>query len=245
MTVIALCSVKHSPGATTLALALVTAWTDSGGSDGTAPVLVEADAAGGDLAARLGLGFDPGLVSMAAEARHAGSGLDLASNAQGLPCNGFGILGPTSPEQAGAAVRTLAPRLADEVRAFGGGVIDCGRWSAGSLASEVMRLADLTLVVVRPDLAGVQHLRERLDSLSSVADRRLGIVLVGERPYGIDSVRHATGLPLVTTVAVDSDGAEAIHGGATVRSARKSSLVRSARSILDLVASRNVEGVPA
>ena len=178
---------------------------------------------------------------MAAAARHPGSEIDLVGHAQPLPCGGSVVLGPTNPDQAEVAVGTVALRLSSGVRKLGLGVIDCGRWVRGSPASDVMRSADLTLVVVRPDVAGVAHLRERVDVLSSAAGGRLGVVLVGERPYGIDSVMHATGLSMVMTIAVDRDGAEALHGGASTRSARKSRLVRSARSVLDAIEASSVE----
>jgi MinD-like ATPase involved in chromosome partitioning or flagellar assembly len=245
MTVLAVCSVKHSPGATTLALALTSACSNTEASDDVPVVLVEADPTGGDLGARLGLSLDPGLVALAASARHAGSGLDVLANAQPLPCGGVAVLGPVNPQQAEAALSTVGPRLCESLRELGGGVIDCGRWAVGSRAADVMRAADLTLVVTRPDVAGVEHLRERLESLRAVVGQRLAIALLGERPYGVDSIRDATGVPLVVTFAVDRDGVEAISGGSTARSARRSRLVRSARSILDSIASNDLEAALA
>ena len=141
MTVLAVCSVKHSPGATTLALALTSAWSNAEASDDVPVVLVEADPTGGDLGARLGLSLDPGLVALAASARHAGSGLDVLANAQPLPCGGVAVLGPVNPQQAEAALSTIGPRLCESLRGLGGGVIDCGRWAVGAHTSDVMRAA--------------------------------------------------------------------------------------------------------
>jgi hypothetical protein len=245
MTVLAVCSVKHSPGATTLALALTSAWSNAGESDDVPVVLVEADPTGGDLGARLGLSLDPGLVALAASARHAGSDPDIFASTQPLPCGGAAVLGPTNPQQAEAALTTIGPRLCESIRRLGDGVVDCGRWQVGSRASDVMRAADLTLVVIRPDVAGVEHLLERLESLQAVVGQRLAIALLGERPYGIDSIREATGVSMVVTFAVDRDGVEAISGGSTARSARRSRLVRSARSILDSIASNEREAALA
>ena len=243
MTVIAVCSTKHSPGATTLSLALVTAWASATSSADAPPVLIEADPAGGDLAARLGLGFDPGLVSLAAAARHAGSEIDVIANSQPLPCGGIAVLGPTNPDQAETSVGTVARRLCSGVRKFGLGVVDCGRWATTSPTSDIMRAADFTLVVVRPDVAGVEHLRERMDDLSSAAGGRLGVVLVGDRPYGPSSVQPAIGLLSVMTMPIDRDGAEAVYGAASARSTRRSRLARSARTILDSIEATKVEGV--
>jgi hypothetical protein len=65
MPLIALASVKSSPGVTTTALALASMWK-------TAPrrQLVEADPGGGDLGLWLGLPADSGLAGLAAAARH-------------------------------------------------------------------------------------------------------------------------------------------------------------------------------
>src|SRR5262249_57798282 len=54
---------KGAPGATTTALGLASAWT------GQRRVVVEADPDGGVLAARLGLGLAPGLMTVAAAPR--------------------------------------------------------------------------------------------------------------------------------------------------------------------------------
>ncbi|HVV37331.1 MAG TPA: hypothetical protein VHC63_12055 [Acidimicrobiales bacterium] len=198
-------------------------------------MLVEADPAGGDLAARLGLAFDPGLVTMAASARHANSEVDVAGHAQPLPCGGTAVLGPTNLDQAEASVATVASRLSGAVGALGNGVIDCGRWSRNSPSLDVIRSADFTIVVLYPDLTGVAHFQERQEALTAAARGRIGLVLVGDRPYGAANVARATGVANVTTIAVDRDGVDALHGAASTRAGRKSRLVRSARSILDTI----------
>lgn len=236
MTVISVSSVKHAPGATTLALALVTAWSTGTNADGRrAAVLIEADPAGGDLAGRIGLRLDPGLVSMAASARHPGSPIDITPHLQPLPCGGSVVLGPTRPDQAEAAVRGLADRLPGAVRTIGRGVMDCGRWAPGSVAEPAMAASDFSLVVAHPDLVGVEHLRSRMDALARLTGGRLGIILLGDRPYGPAVVRQATHCDLVAVLAVDDDGAASLHGARSAGFARRSRLVRSARSILDAV----------
>lgn len=245
MTVIAVCSAKHSPGATTFALAIVTAWASTSGEADMPPVLVEADPSGGDLAARLGLAADPGLVSMAAAARHPSSEIDFLGHAQSLPCGGMVILGPTNPDQAEAAVATLASRFSSGLGELGRGVIDLGRWGRASGVSDVMRAADLTLVVTRPDVAGVAHLRERIDLMRGASGGRLGVVLIGERPYGVQDIKDALGHSMVMAVSLDSDGAQMLLGRARARSASRSQLVRSVRSVLDAAAALPVARVTA
>lgn len=234
MTVISVTSVKHSPGATTLALALVAARPSGQAPGNSRAVLVEADPAGGDLAGRIGLPLEPGLASLAASARHAGAHFDIDMHLQALPCGGEVVVGPTSPELADGAIRSMADRLPSAVRSCGFGVIDCGRWAPGSPASAVLAGSDWTLVVVRPDLVGIDHLLSRIDSIRRLAGGALAIAVVGDRPYGSPVVAEATGCPALT-VALDPDAVEALHGGHRAAIARRSRLVRSARSILDAI----------
>ena len=56
MTLITICSAKHSPGVTTLGQALALQ---------TGALFIEADPAGGDLAARWGVPTDPGMLTLA------------------------------------------------------------------------------------------------------------------------------------------------------------------------------------
>src|SRR5439155_22435469 len=110
-TTIGVCTAKHSPGATTLAVAIAAARALDGSDADCPTVVIEADPAGGDLAARSGLPFDPGVVSLAADARHPGAPLDLMTHSQPLPGGGRAVLAPASPDQAAAAVASLAKRL--------------------------------------------------------------------------------------------------------------------------------------
>lgn len=234
MTVIAVTSVKHSPGATTLALALVAARASGPGQGDRRAVLVEADPAGGDLAGRIGLPFEPGLVSLAASARHAGTSLDLGPHLQPLPCGGGVVLGPTSPELAEGAVRSVADRLPAALRSFGLGVVDCGRWANGSPAGATLAGSDWALVVVRPDVVGIDHLLSRLDVLRRVAGGGLAVAVVGDRPYGAGDVAEVTRCSTVA-IPLDRIGVDGLHGGRRVAVSR-SLLVRSARSVLDSIA---------
>lgn len=236
MTVIAVTSVKHSPGATTLALALVTAWTGDPSPPVGPAVLVEADPAGGDLAGRVGVPREPGLATLAASARHPGRPVDLGAHAQALPAGGWAVPGPTSPEAAEAAVRGVAPRLAAALGACGLGVVDCGRWAAGSAAEPILAAADRVLVVVRPDVSGVDHLCARLDALRRLAADRLVVAVIGDRPYDAATVAAVTGWRSILPVALDPDGAAGLSGSVRTAVARRSRLVRSARSMLDAVA---------
>lgn len=233
MTVVAVCSVKHSPGATTLAVALACARTEP---NGPLPLVVEADPAGGDLAAHLGLPVSPGLLGLAAAFRHQGSRPDVYAHAQPLPAGGRAVLGPLDAIQSHGAVDTLADRLPavltdDAVLS----VLDCGRWSPSSPAAPLLRNADVTLLVARPHVAGIEHARSQVPPLRLATSGRLGVVLVGERPYTAAEVEATLGLPVLGVVPYDARSVEALCGATGVKVARRCAVVRAARSLLDRV----------
>jgi hypothetical protein len=241
VTLIALTSAKHSPGVTTAALACATAWSAYHES-----LLVEADPAGGDLAARLLLPFDPDLVSLAAASRHHGApASQLDAHLQPLPGGGSSLLGPGSPEQAGVALSEIGTGLFAALAGRSGlTVVDCGRWSPTSPARSALRVADLVLVVLRPTLEGIVHLRSRAASLGSDAAGRLGLLLVGERPYTAAEVQEAAGIPVTGVLADDPRGAAALYQSGP-GPARRLLLVRSARSLLETALGHECGCVPA
>ena len=96
---------------------------------------------------------------------------------------------------------------------------------------------------VRPDLAGIEHLEARIELLLASSGCRLGVVLVGERPYRVGNVAEAIGMRNVTTIPVDRQGVDAIHGAASQRVAWQSTLIRSARSILDALTKAPADAV--
>lgn len=230
MTLVALTSIKHSPGVTTAALALATAWS----ADHEVAV-VEADPTGGDLAARLGLAFEPGLVSLAAAARHGAVSGHLASaHLQALPCGGSALVGPGSAEQAVAALRELRGGALAELAGGAGLVIaDCGRWSPGSPTQAILATADLVLLVTRPTVEGVVHLRSRAPAIRREAGDRVAILLVGDRPYPAADVDEAVGLRVAGILAGDPRGATSLYHATRPGLARRFLLVRSARSFLE------------
>ena len=226
MSAVALASVKHSPGVTTTALALATA-------AGAEAVVVEADPAGGDIAARAGLALEPGLLTLAAAARHAGTRISVDAHLQHVACGAAVLVAPSSPELASGALRTIGSRLASVVEGRIG-FIDLGRVTDGVSALERIPGADLVLLVAEPTVAGVEHLRVRLADDRNAHSTPTAVLLVGERPYRSADVEEALGIPVVGALAVDPRGVAALYED---RGARRALLVRSARSVLDRVRS--------
>lgn len=225
MTTIAIGSVKHAPGVTTAAVAMAAAC-------GPGAVVVEADPSGGDIAARSRLTLEPGLLTLAASGRRANTALDFSPHLQRLPGGGDVVVAPVDPDQAAVAIGTTAPRLsaAHDAQLT---IIDCGRVFAASPARPAIRSADVAVIVLEPTVAGVEHLRSRLGSLDRPVLGKLVALLVGDRPYGPADVASAVGIPVVGSLAVEPRAVAALYAGS---GARRSLLVRSARTALDAIA---------
>ena len=229
MTVIAVCSLKGSPGVTTLALALTATLSQRA----QVVTLVEADPAGGDLAATIGFPSDPGLVSLAAEARRAAAWPDIARHSIPLASGGTLVAGPDDPSQAAAAVGHLGTRLVAAVRAASThAVIDCGRWTPGSPTEEALAVADRVIIGLRPTVSGVSHLLAAADALHQLAPGRLSLSLAGTYPYGPAEVAEATDLPVDIVLPVDRRGRSALLAG---HPTRRSRLTRAAAHLADRV----------
>lgn len=184
MTVVAVGSLKGSPGATTAMLALAAVWPVS-----TPLLLVEADPDGGALAARFGLSTDPGRASAAPGLRRDAADVVLDRHTQTLPGGTPILVGPTSPEQARASLAGCAARLGGALAASAtrDAIVDCGRLSVGTPAAPLLAAADTLLVVVRPRLDELAPLTHRLPALAK-GGARVGLLLIGEVPYRQDDV---------------------------------------------------------
>ncbi|HEU5023571.1 MAG TPA: hypothetical protein VFV01_01490, partial [Spirillospora sp.] len=179
MALIALAADKGAPGVTTAAVALGAVWPR--------PVLVaECDQAGGDLVYRLpaaapdgGTGrqgggdggmLNParGLLSLAATARRGLRPDQIAEHCQRLVGGLDVLVGLTNAEQAQAMTWLWGPLG----RAFAGlgpvdVIADCGRLGAGTPLTELLREADLVVLLTRATLEQVAHLRERVAALAA------------------------------------------------------------------------------
>ncbi|MFD0685434.1 hypothetical protein [Actinomadura fibrosa] len=180
MALIALAADKGAPGVTTAAVALGAVWPR--------PVLVaECDQAGGDLVYRLpaaapstggeapaqdrdGGMLNPsrGLLSLAATARRGLRPEQVAEHCQRLVGGLDVLVGLTNAEQAQAMTWLWGPLG----RAFAGlapvdVIADCGRLGAGTPLTDMLREADLVVLLTRATLEQVAHLRERVAALTA------------------------------------------------------------------------------
>lgn len=218
MTVIGVHGCKQAPGVTTLTLALAAALDADGGA-----IVVEADAAGGDIAALLGRPATPGLVTLAAAGRNGGA-VDVDAHLLPLPAGGRVLLAPSEPSRVGASLAAIGPRVVELLGGVAAHVIvDHGR------GLEPGR-QDVAVIVCHPTVAGVEQARVRADLLDGFgANVAIAISTVG--PYRADEVASVLGRPVVAAIPWDARGAAALVG--TRRVITRSPLLRAATSLGD------------
>ena len=224
-------SVKGSPGVTTAAVALAARWPA-----GDVPVVVECDPAGGDLVARFRLEPHPGLVSLAAAARRTSVPGLLWQHTQRLPGGLPVVVGAIGGDQAKAALGALAASGGTQVfrqaAEAGRGVVvaDCGRVESGSAALPVVRAADALLLVARPQAEELAHAAALLPAAAGWC-ARAWLVLAGDG-YPAREVARELGVPVLGSLPVDPKGAGVLAGEPGVRhNPARSALGRAATAL--------------
>lgn len=233
MTVVALASVKASPGVTTSLLALAATWPAQ-----RPLLLVDADPDGGSLAARFGLPTEPGLTSLAAAARRTLRAGELDRHTQPLPGGVPALVGPAGAEHASRALQLVGVPLATALRSDPERevLVDCGRLRAGSPAAQLAAAADVLVLVARPRLDELQHLQPALPRLVA-GGARPALLLVGDGPYQPAEVADALDVPVLEVLPHDSAAADLLSGQRR-RAGRleRAALLRAARAVAEQLA---------
>lgn len=229
---IAVCSLKSSPGATTLAVALGARWPGP-----EVPVVVEADPAGGDLLTRFRLSPDLTLVTLAASSRNRGNARpdQVAHHAQFLPDGLRVVPSPVEAEQARAALRLLTIGPSSPLRRAGDRadtavIVDCGRVESDSPTLSIIRSADAMLLVARPRDDELARIALKLQAAQQWS-RRPCFVLVG-RGHRASFVSHELRVPVMAHIPHDLKGAEALCGQGGARNGPSKSMLGRAASKL-------------
>lgn len=232
MSTVLLGSAKAAPGVTTAVLALASVWPPD------RPLLVvEADPDGGVLAARCGLAAEPGLATLAVAGRRSLDPGGLTRHSQSLPGPDVAALvGPPAAEQTRRALDLCAQALAGVLGDLAGAdvLIDAGRLGPSTAAWPLVHASDSVLLVARPQLEELQLLPARLRALRPVACR-VGLLLVGERPYPPTEVAAALDVPVIGVLADDANAAAALGGERRGAGLARSALVRTARDTVTAV----------
>jgi hypothetical protein len=212
---IALASVKGSPGVTSTALALAAAWTRP-------VVLLEADLAGGDLAYRCraahGGPVHPtkGLLQVASAVR--GGMPDPAAvsdQAQLLACGVHLVQGLTTAAQARGLVALWSPIAQACTAAEVDVIADLGRLDRSSPVMPMAQAASYLVPVASTSLESVMHLTEGLNDvlggLAQVGTVNVTPVLVGPDAHSerdcadLDDLLTRAGLPILQTQPMPYD----------------------------------------
>jgi hypothetical protein len=227
---IALASVKGSPGVTTFALALAASWPTE-----VRRVVVECDPAGGDLVQRFGMAASPGLLSLAAAARQPVDPDVVWSHVQPLPGGVQVIAGPLGGHQARAALSTLtsaaSPLYGTARRPTVAMFADCGRLDPGSPAEAVIRHTDVLLLISGTYSDELAHLATRVHDLGRTAARAC-LVLAG-RGHATHEVARELGIPVMARIPHDPTAAGRYTGRAAPGRRRAGGLARVATAVAE------------
>jgi hypothetical protein len=220
---VAVVSVKGSPGVTTLCLALAARWPGPARA-----VVMEADPAGGDVAMRFGLPLLPGLLSLAAAARGDTGGWDpglLWRHAQALP-GGLSVV--AAPPDAGRVRGTLAALVppggvggshtgplraaADHPGAVV--IVDGGRVDPDSPALPLLGAAEVLVVLIRSGADDLAHLVRRIPEIGAWSRRP--VLLLSGPGHSISAVARELGVTPLGRVPHDPRGAAVLAGRRSV-----------------------------
>lgn len=197
---IAVTSIKGIAGVTTLAVVLAAVWP---GDD--APILVEADCAGGDLGAWHWLPDSPGVATLATQSRTGSVALD--AHLTRLPCGVDAALAPAGRHPATVAVGLLMEADVALWAKERPAIVDVGRLEPGAPSAAVLERADVVLVLARGDEGSLLRLAD--------ADLPAGIsrlVLVGASRYTHAEIADWTGLQVAAELPWDVRAAAVAAG---------------------------------
>jgi hypothetical protein len=224
VTVVALASVKGSPGVTTAATAIAASWPV-----GRKVLLVEADPFGGDLAPRYGSAVTGGLASLSAAARRTLTPEAVWEHTGELPGGLPVLFGLTNVNQA-VANENAWPAIASALAGLDADVvIDAGRLlpSFGGGIRHLLAGADTVAILFAPTLESIVHLRDMLPSLAAeVRDRRLVVVPTATAGYSAAEIGGTLSVGVGPAMPDDPHAAEALANRRSVRHLERTRLLR-------------------
>ncbi|HEX9992276.1 MAG TPA: hypothetical protein VGB14_05045 [Acidimicrobiales bacterium] len=226
--VVAVGSVHGAPGVSTICAATAAA----AGPPGV--TLVDVDPAGGCLGVMTGLGYERGLVSLAASTRGRLSIGDVEEHFQAWGPASHLLASPPAGAQVRRALSALDGRLvaalASSARPV---VVDVGRIDERSLARPFVEVAGEVWIVSSASATSALALPGAVEALRRVGTT-VSLVVVATGPYSAEEVAEYAGAELVQVVAEDRRAAALVAGRpGRERALRRSPLWRAARALAD------------
>jgi len=224
MTLIALASVKGSPGVTTAATALAASWPE-----GRQVLLVEADPFGGDLAPRYAMAPTGGLSSLFAAARRTLVPEDVWDHVDHLP-GGLPVLFGLGGMHQAVANEKAWPIVAGALSALDADVvIDVGRLLpnlAGGVR-DVLARADALVVLCQSTLEAIVHLREALPGLAAeLRGLSLLVVPAGAAQFSAADIGRTLAVEVLPPMPDDPGAAAALANRRAVKRLERTRLLR-------------------
>ena len=244
MTVVTFASVKGAPGVTTLACLVGAAWPPD-----RAPMVVECDVSGGDLAARFRLASRIGWPSLVAAARRTRGDVAIASHLQQIP-GGLDVLVGSSQLPSTEMMRELAPSFLRGESPAGTPrdvLVDLGRVSHRDRSAEAwLDLSNSVVLCLRGDGASLVQVRDRVLSDLSPWSDRVGLAVLGDHDYSKAEMERFISAPVMAEIPFDSRSAATVAGrqGGNRRLARSVLLARAARLASTLAAEEPPSVIP-
>jgi hypothetical protein len=230
VTLIALASVKGSPGVTTAATALAASWPE-----GRQVLLVEADPFGGDLAPRYAMAPTGGLSSLFAAARRSLQPEDVWDHVDHLP-GGLPVLFGLGGMHQAVANEKAWPVVAEVLSTLDADVvIDVGRLlpSLGGGVREVLARADALVVLCPSTLEAIVHLREALPSLiAELRGRSLLVVPTGVPQFSAADIGRTLAIEVLPPMPDDPGAAAALANRRSVKRLERTRMLRWAADTL-------------
>jgi len=229
VTVIALASVKGSPGVTTAALAIAARWPA-----GRKVLLVEAVPFGGVLSPRYGATVTGGLASLFVAARREFTPEAVWDHVHELP-GGLAVLFGLAGVRQAAANENVWPTIAAALAGLDADVVvDAGRLLpdfAGGVGA-ILGHADALVVLCGSTLEAIVHLQNALPRLvAERRDRQLLVVPTGSFGYCADDIATTLEVDVGPAMPDDRGAAAALANQRRLRRLEKSPLLTWAAAV--------------
>jgi len=230
MTVVALASVKGSPGVTTAAIAMAARWPV-----GRKVLLVEADPCGGDLAPRYGSTVTGGLASLFAAARRELTPAAVWDHVHELP-GGLPVLFGLSGVRQAAANENVWPAITKALAGLDADVVvDAGRLLpqfAGGVGA-VLAEADALVVLCGSTLEAIVHLQNAMPGLAAERHgRQLLVIPTGPVGYSADDIAKTLQVAVGPAMPDDHAAAGALANRRRIRRLENTPLLKWAAAVI-------------